>query len=88
MAALRHDSQYCNESAVVNTIAYLVSNNPDTSEDEALEPPVDSPGSPAGDLRAGGGKQLLGRGCGEVGVNVGGGGPAGGSEKEVAGEVK
>jgi hypothetical protein len=69
-------------------IGYLVSNNPDTSEDEALEPPVDSPGGPAGDFSAGGCKQLLGRGGREVGIDVGGGGPAGGSEQEVAGEVE
>jgi len=70
------------------TVTALMSDNPDTGEDETLEPPVNTPCSPAGDFRANWSKKLLSISSLEVGIDEGAERPDHSREQNVAGKVE
>ena len=65
-----------------------MSNNPNTGENQALEPPVNTPGSPAADFSANWAEKLLSRSGLEVRVNVARKSPCSGSQQDIASEVQ
>ena len=68
------------------TVAALVTDNPDTREDEALEPPVGTPSGPTPNFSADGGEKFLRRSLLEVRVDVRSQGPGKGRQDNVPSE--
>jgi hypothetical protein len=65
-----------------------MSNDPDAGEDQPLEPPVSTPGSPATDFSANWAEVLLGRIGLEVWVDIGRKSPCHGSQQDIARKVQ
>jgi len=65
-----------------------MSNDPDAGEDQPLEPPVSTPGSPAADFSANWAEVLLGRIGLEVWVDIGRKSPCHGSQQDIASKIQ
>ena len=65
-----------------------MSNDPDAGEDQPLEPPVSTPGSPATEFSANWAEALLGRIGLEIWIDIGRKSPCHGSQQGVASKVQ